>query len=101
MKNNYAFNKKGQRLFCKTETTCTGVLVVDFYLPRGKFGIIWNNTAFVQIGGIHESKDKRKDVVRYLVHPAYWMGPTFEQPTYFTMQEAIDMVFDKFINLYV
>lgn len=101
MKNCYAFNKKGEKVFCKTETAPTGILVVDYYLPRGKFGIIWDRTAFVQIVDIHESKDRRKDIVRYFIHPAYWMGPTFKQPTYFTQQDAIDIVFNEFINLYV
>ena len=101
MKNCYAFNKKGEKVFCKTETAPTGILVVDYYLPRGKFSIIWDRTAFVQIGDIHESKDRRKDIVRYLVHPAYWMGATFKQPTYYTQQNAIDMVFNEFINLCV
>lgn len=101
MKKHYAFNKKGERVFCKTETTPTGILVVNYYLPRGKFGIIWDRTALVQIGGIRGTKDGRKDIVIYFIHPSYWLGTTFEQPTYFTQQDAIDMVFNEFINLYV
>lgn len=101
MKNCYAFNKKGEKVFCKTETAPTGILVVDYYLPRGKFSIIWDRTTFVKIGGIRDTQDGRKDIVRYFIHPSYWLGTTFEQPTYFTQQEAIDMVFNEFVNLYV
>ena len=100
-KNNYAHNKNGQKVFCRTEIAPTGVLVADFYLPQHKFGIIWKRTEFVQINGIRETKDKRKDVVTYLIHPSFWMGTSFKDYTYKTPQDALNMVFNDFIHLYV
>ena len=102
-KNNYAHNKLGQKVFCRTEIAPTGVLVADFYLPQHKFGIIWKRTESVQINGIRETKDKRKDIVTYLVHPSFWMGTSFKDYnyTYKTPQDALNMVFNDFIHLYV
>lgn len=97
--NKYAFNGRGQKVFCRTSFAPNGVLVIDFYLPQHKFGIIWKCTDYVRIVGIRETKDKRKDIVTYIVHPSYWLGATFNDPVYRSSQDAIDMVFEEFIHL--
>lgn len=103
MKKNYAHHLSGgEKLFCKTELTSTGVLVIDFYLPKSEFSVKWERNNLVAIKGIRETADERKSIVTYLVHPSFWLGDSFgSMSEYLSIQDALDYVFTEYINLHV
>ena len=69
----------GDKVFCKYEMLNTGILRVEYFLPKEGFSVIWNKKHnFCRIAGIRNSLDGRKSIVTYLIHPNYWMGFGFD-----------------------
>ena len=104
MKKKYAYNTTtGEKLFCKIETACTGVLFVSYYLPQYGFSVICVEDALIQMHKIREIRDgnRVKTIVTFAVHPTYFMGESFEHRSYGTTQDAIDEIFTNYINTHV
>ena len=96
-KNNYAIRKDGKKIFCKTTMCPTGILAVDFYLPKAGFSIMWRRDAHVHISKVRNSMDGRKTIVRYMVHPSLWLGESFNTPKYACLQEVLNSIVDSYI----
>jgi hypothetical protein len=52
------------------------------------------------VNDVKDTVDGRKTVVTFRIHPALWMGVSFEDHTFKTIDSAINEVFTKHINLF-
>lgn len=98
----YAFNNKGEKLFCKVFNVDSKVLYVDFYLPQSGFSIIYDRKGdFIRFTSIKEIADGRrfKSIVSYKVHPSYLMSFSFNTPKFKSVQEVINDIFEEYINI--
>ena len=101
MKKNYAYNDKGQKCFCKYETDPNGVLFVHYFLKKYQFSIFWpSNNPLVRMDNVIDTKDGRKTIVVFKIHPTLWMGTSFEKRTFKTVDSAVNEVFTNHINLF-
>lgn len=101
MKKFVARNSRGQKCFCKYEITETGLLSVVFFVPIYRFSIYWPlKRDLIRINGVRDTLDGRKTMIRFLIHPAAWMGKSFNHPRNSSIIECIEGAFECFINLY-
>ena len=101
MKKSYAHNDRGQKCFCKYEIAPTGVLYVSYFLKRCQFSLYWPlNNPLVRVNDIHDTQDGRKTIVTFRIHPALWMGHSFDDYTFKTVDSACNEIFTNHINLY-
>lgn len=100
MEKKYAYNLvTGEKLFCKTEMLPSGILAVDYYLPKYGFSVIWHHGKYVTIRDCNDTMDGRKCRVTFCIHPAFWLGDGFNASReFFSQQEAIDYVFTTYIK---
>ena len=84
MRKYVARNRKTyEHVFCKYELCPTGVLKVEYYLPKNGFSLIWNRQGeLTRISGLRTSKDGRKSIVTFFIHPRYWLGDTLSVANY-------------------
>ena len=100
MKTNYAYNDRGQKCFCKYETAPDGVLYVSYFVKKYQFSIFWPlNNPLIRVRDVVDTKDGRKTVITFRVHPALWMGNSFEDNTFKTVNSAVNEVFTNHINI--
>jgi len=92
----------GDKVFCKYELTKTGLLMVEYYLPKYGYSVIWDRkNNYCRIAGNRYSVDGRKSIVTYHIHPSYWSGVDFKHTYYFTIFDAMNMCFKENINLHI
>ena len=103
MEKYYAYNAKtGDKVFCKYEMLNTGILRVDYFLPKYGYSVIWDRmNDNCRIAGNRYSVDGRKSIVTYHIHPSYWMGKNFKHSSYLTIFNAMDLCLQKNINLHI
>lgn len=89
----------GQKGFCKVTIWPTGVVEVKYFMPRYGFSVIWAKEPLVKINNVWNSKDDKKSIVQFLIHPTFFMGKDFNNPTYNTMQEAIDNIYTNYLKI--
>jgi hypothetical protein len=100
MKKNYAYNDRGQKCFCKYETAPTGVLYVSYFLKKYQFSLYWpSGNPLVRVSDVVDTRDGRKTIVTFRIHPILWMGSSFEDYTFKTVNSAINEVFTNHINI--
>lgn len=89
------------KVFCKYEITKQGILVVEYYLPKAGFSVIWDNkNNFCRIAGVRVSADGRKTIVTYIIHPNYWSGFGFRGMYWSTIFNAMDYCVKDNIKIY-
>lgn len=89
----------GKKGFCKVSTCPTGVVSVQYFMPRYGFSVIWAKEPLIRINEVRDTKDGRKCIVQFLVHPTFFMGKDFKNPTYNTIQEAIDEIYTNYLKI--
>ena len=84
MKKYVARNRKTyEHVFCKYEFCPTGILKVEYYLPKSGFSLKWDRKdELVRISDLRVSKDGRKSIVTFFIHPRYWLGDTLSMANY-------------------
>ena len=91
--------KTNDKIFCKYETTKNCILVVKYFLPKEGFSVIWDkDNASCRIGGLVTTRDNRKTVVTYNIHPSYWNNNLNDYKTIF---DAMDICFSNNISLHI
>ncbi len=92
------FNR--QKAFCTYEIFKTGILRVNYFMPKAGFSVIWDKQDnFCRIAEVNPTSDGRKTIVSFLIHPNYWMGYGFNENTYNTIFNAMDICFMNKIKL--
>jgi len=92
----------GDKVFCKYEMLNTGILRVEYFLPKYGYSVIWDRkNNYCRIAGNRYSIDGRKSIVTYHIHPSYWSGVDFKHTYYFTIFDAMNMCFKENINLHI
>lgn len=93
----------GDKVFCKYELTNTGVLRVEYYLPKTGFSVIWDRKSnFCKFSDIRDSIDGRKSIATYIIHPNYWSGFGFQGMNYTSnIFSAMDECLKNNINLHI
>ena len=93
----------GDKVFCKYEMLNTGILRVEYFLPKYGYSVIWDRkNNFCRITGNRYSADGRKSIVTYLIHPNYWSGFGFQGMHYTSsIFYAMDECLKNNINLHI
>ncbi len=93
----------GDKVFCKYEVLNTGILRVEYYLPKAGFSVIWDRKHnFCRFLDIRNSTDGRKSIVTYAIHPNYWSGFGFQGVhCTSTIFSAMDECLKNNINLHI
>ena len=101
MKKYVALNAKTSELvFCKYEICKTGILRVEYFLPKSGFSVIWNRKHhFCRIAGVRETCDGRKSIVTYMIHPTYYAGESFQTIMHDTVFDAMNRCLTDNIKL--
>lgn len=101
MKKYIARNRKtDDMVFCKYEICKTGVLRVEYYLPKFNYSVIWDkHHPYTRIAGNRYSADGRKSIVTYFIHPAYYAGESFSSDMYDNVFDAMDRCLTANIKL--
>ena len=100
MKKYVAHNRAGDKVFCKYEMFKTGILCVEYYLPKGGFSVIWEGKLF-RVADVRDSADGRKTIVTYHIHPGYWMFQDLKHMSYMTWFDAMNDCLFANINLHI
>lgn len=96
----YAFNKAGEKIFCKVRLTYFG-LFIDYYVPKKNgFSVIWHKGDRVRICGVKDTLDGRKTIVSFHVHPTYWLSTSFVNTLTLSREQVIDDI-SNYINLHI
>ena len=94
MKKYIAYNDKRQKAFCTYEILKTGILKVNYFMPKSGFSVIWDTkNNFCRLLDVNVTSDGRKTIVSYLLHPNYWMGFGFMENHHDTIYDAMDTCF--------
>lgn len=101
MKKFIARNRKtGDKVFCKYEMLNTGILRVEYFLPKYGYSVIWDRQhPFTRIAGNRYSADDRKSIVTYLIHPTYYAGESFSSFAYSDIYTAMNKCLEHNIKL--
>ena len=91
------------KVFCKYEITKQGILVVEYYLPKAGFSIVWDEGHnFCKISSLRRTIDNRKCVATFSIHPNYWTGFGFSGCHYTSdIFSAMDECLRNNINLHI
>lgn len=83
--------KTGETVFCKYEFTVTGILTVEYFLPKSGFTLRWDRKKEgTRICGLRTSADGRKSIATYFIHPSYWVGYNFSCACCSSVYEALN-----------
>ena len=75
--------KTGETVFCKYEICNSGILRVEYYLPKTGFSVIWNRMhPMTALSSVRKSADGRKSIVTYFIHPMYYIGYDLNHMTF-------------------
>jgi hypothetical protein len=100
MKKYIARNSNAQKAFCTYEMMNTGILRVNYFLPRAGFSVIWNRKDnLCRIAEANPTSDGRKTIVSFLIHPNYWTGYGFKEYYFDTIFQAMNRCFIDNIKL--
>ena len=101
MKKYVARNRKtGESAFCMWEFTNTGMLVVNYFLPKSGFSLIWDRKSeATRIRNLQMSYDGRKSIASYFIHPNYWVGYNLSHACCGFITDAINDCFTDNIKL--
>ena len=97
MKKYIAKNREtGETCFCKYQLLEDGVLKVEYFVPLVGFSYKVNPSKWIRSIGRRTTKDGRKSVVTYLIHPSLWCGEDFYHiASGISVRSAIDKCFES------
>ena len=86
--------KEDKNVFCTyqilgPEYSTPGALLLNLYFPaKGGYSLVWEGKLFYHLDG-YTSKDGRKRVERFIVHPFYWAGCQLKTLKPHSLKDAI------------
>ena len=74
---------------------------MSYFLKKYQFSLYWpSGNPLVRVSDVVDTRDGRKTIVTFRIHPTLWMGSSFEDYTFKTVNSAINEVFTNHVNIF-
>lgn len=103
MKKKIYLHSRRKKVFCIARIYPTAVVDLRIYLPKGSFLLKWNREGdgnLVKFNGVFHTKDKKKDVVIFQIHPAMYVGKGFNHKFFERWEDAASELLRRHIILH-
>ena len=106
--NHVSVNRHGVKVFATYEIMRrTACVLASFYLPTdAQFDIgiatgnyIRSTSMYTSIRTTKKGSYIRNYVVKFMIHPAYWLGEDFSKSKFKDIPSALDEIFNVYVNI--